>query len=80
MKIKISKSQWVGIGKKAGWRKVSEEIKGSQLYKKFLQEGKSPKDAAVEVLDTISNGLFVSVEEPKRTELINRVIQQYEKK
>jgi len=28
MKIKLSRSQWEGIGKKAGWMKVSLELPG----------------------------------------------------
>jgi len=39
MKIKLSKSQWEGIGKKAGWTKISEfryDGEGDPEYKKRL--------------------------------------------
>lgn len=143
MKIKLSKSQWEGIGKKAGWIKlamthkeiaerkglakpcsvhdlitvyeglqcgnclalsrdngqtweerdkiaakqkvtkpqnVSKEINASDLYNQFLQEGKKPQKAAIEVLDILTTGAFVSVEEPKRTEMINKIIELGNKK
>lgn len=75
----MSKSQWEMIGKKAGWKKVAEEIKASDLYRKFLQEGKTPQEAAIEILDVLTNGAFVAVEEPKRTEMINKVIAKFSK-
>lgn len=77
MKIKLSKSQWESIGKKSGWMKVAEEISPKDLYNKLLQDGKSPQTAALEVLDILTNGAFAAVEEPKRTEMINSVINKF---
>jgi hypothetical protein len=154
MKIKLSKSQWEGIGKKAGWMpdekeesqkwwgslsinemkaltrkyytdphitwsfvnqtpslvediyqkenngKTSEapnnktaasqkttkpqnvidapkDIKASDLFKKFLQEGKKPGQAAEELLDILTTGTFAAIEEPKKTEMINNVIEKF---
>lgn len=99
MKIKLSKSQWEGVGKKAGWIKLAnnktssrqkitkpqnvidipKEMKASDLYKQFLQEGKKPSQAAEELLDILTTGTFVAVEEPKRTEMINSVIEKFSK-
>ncbi len=45
MKIKISKSQWEGIGKKAGWMKkadwdrpVAEDIEFTSIYQKIAKQ------------------------------------------
>ena len=158
MKIKLSKSQWEGIGKKAGWMKLAEthneiakrkglaspcsahdlitvseglqcgnclaltrdhgktweepkdsrqkitkpqnvidvdsrqkitkpqniidvpqEMKASNLFKQFLQEGKKPRQASEELLDILTTGTFAAIEEPKRTEMINNVIEKFSK-
>ena len=39
MKIKLSKSQWEGIGKKAGWMKVSQNTTKEIRYFKRIQDG-----------------------------------------
>lgn len=59
--------------------KTNKEIKSSDLYKQFIQEGKNPQQAAVELLDILTTGAFVSVEEPKRTEMINKIIEKFSK-
>jgi hypothetical protein len=99
MKIKLSKSQWEDMGKKAGWMKladnktaarqkltkpqnvidVPQEMKASDLFKQFLQEGKKPRQAAEELLDILTTGTFAAIEEPKRTEMINSVIEKFSK-
>lgn len=77
MKIKLSKSQWEIIGKKAGWSKqASESVSYQELFKRFLKDNKSPKEAAEEILSILSHGAFDAVEEPKRTELINKIIEK----
>jgi len=68
------------MGKKAGWIKTAEEIKASDLFSKFLQEGKTPQESAFEILDVLTNGAFASVEEPRRSEMINQVIEKFNKK
>jgi hypothetical protein len=54
-------------------------MKASDLFKQFLQEGKKPRQAAEELLDILTTGTFAAVEEPKRTEMINRVIEKFSK-
>ena len=61
------------------YRLATKEIKSSELYKQFLEEGKSKESAATELLDILTDGAFVSVEEPKRSELIQKVIEKYSK-
>jgi hypothetical protein len=79
MKIIISKSQWNEIGKKTGWMRVAEEISYQDLYQKYLQEGKTTIQAAEELLGIMTNGGFDMVEEPKRTQMINQIINRYPK-
>jgi len=57
--------------------KTAQEISSKELYQQFMLEGKAPNLAAEEVLDIVTDGMFVTVEEPKRTEIINKVIAKY---
>ena len=61
------------------YRFATKEIKLRELYRQFLEEGKSKESAATELLDILTDGEFVSVEEPKRSELIQKVIEKYSK-
>ena len=83
MKIKLSKSQWESIRcarRKTAFRgaKYSEPktISARELYQEFIAEGKAPEQAATEVIDILSNGYFVAIEEPKRSEMINNMIKK----
>lgn len=65
------------LKREANMQKKSEDIKSSELFNKYVAEGKSPQEAAVIVLDIITNGAFVAVEEPRRQEIIQKVIDKY---
>jgi hypothetical protein len=72
--IRMSKSQWEMIGRKASWIK---DISARDLYRKYIKEGKSPNEAAINVLDILTDGLFVMTEEPKRSKMVQIVIDKY---
>lgn len=58
-------------------KKATQQITHQQLWDEFKSNSKDLNTTAIDFLDAITNGQFVMVEEPKRTELINKVIQKY---
>jgi len=54
-------------------------MKISEVYKEYIEEGKSKEEAAVICLDVMTTGFFASIEEPDRTDVINDFIEEQEK-
>ena len=48
MKIKISKSQWEGIGRKAGWIKKAQELPNPYIAKGYIYQHKKEFIAELE--------------------------------
>ena len=57
-----------------------EKMKISEVYKEYIEEGKSKEEAAVICLDVMTTGFFAAIEEPYRTDAINDFIKKQEVK
>lgn len=58
-------------------KKRAEEIKASELFQQYINEKMTPEEAALAVLDVITNGAFAAVEEPKRSEFVQKAVHKW---
>jgi hypothetical protein len=73
MKVKFSSTEW----KKLAENEPSE-MKASELYRQYRTEGKTPEQAALDVIDVITGGMHVGLAQSSLQDVIKKYIEKWE--